>query len=204
MPRSLACLGSSASRKPSPMKLMARTVNSSARHGEQHQPPLAWTGRSPSNRRAGSPAGVGRRHAEAEERQRRLGRMAPATVNVMAHDDRTEGVRDEVAEDDAASRSRRGRGRLDELLLLQAEHDAADDAGRGHPATKVKQDDHESDRCPVAEKRLGPRLLRSVTGETISRATRRGNARNRSVTRIRTLSSSPAAGSRRRLRPWCR
>ena len=103
--RALPLVGSSASRRPSPTRLTARTVSDEQHRREREQPGLG--------RRRGGPVrdqraerDVGRLHAEAEVRQAGLGDDRRADVDRRVDDQQRGDVREDVAEDDRCGRAR--------------------------------------------------------------------------------------------------
>src|SRR5829696_7280134 len=82
-----------------------------------------------------------RRHAEPEERKRRLGQDVLRDPERRRHDDRSDHVRQQVAHDDPAARHADRTRRLGELPLLEREEFATDDPCQPHPAEEPEEED---------------------------------------------------------------
>ena len=65
--------------------------------------------------------------------------MLPATISEADDDDRAEGVRQDVLEDDPPVADADGLGRLDELAFADRQEEAPDEPGDAHPAEQRRR-----------------------------------------------------------------
>ena len=110
--------------------------------GEQHVPPRGVEDRSGVGEHL-PPAGRGRAHADAEERERRLEQDVGRDQQAGVDDQRRREVGEDLAEDDARVGCPQRAGGVDELPLAQREHLAAHDP---HDVGPVEQRDDRDDR----------------------------------------------------------
>src|SRR5712692_534972 len=84
--------------------------------------------------------GVGRLNAETDEREGGLGQDCPRHDQGGVDDDRADGVRQQVPEDDPAVAGTQCPGSLHVLLLPEGQEDAPHDPGDDHPPERRKDD----------------------------------------------------------------
>ena len=151
--------GSSMSRRPSPIRLMASTVTASTSAGREDDPGREQEVGAPL-RHDVAPARHFRRRAGAEERQQRLDQDRGGADVGRLHGQRRQRVGQDVAEQDLAEAAADDDGGLDIGLLADRQHDAAhqahharhlddrdgDDDGRDAGLDHRHQGDGEQDR----------------------------------------------------------
>ena len=127
--RSIVCVGSRASRNPSPRKLIASTVDTSAQP-RTPSPTRTAHGLAPTLGDHATPRRDRWPNAEAEERQRSLDDDRVPTISVVCTMIGLMAFGKDVPEDDAAVARTSSPSRLDELLLAKRQelgpHDAAE------------------------------------------------------------------------------
>ncbi len=121
-----AVLGLRASCRPSPSRLNASTVSSSAMPGKvMYHHAVLKIGVACGDHLP--PAGGRRADADAEERQRRLEQDVQRDQQGRVDDHRRDQVRQDLPEHDSRVGGPERARRLDELLLAQGQHEASDD-----------------------------------------------------------------------------
>ena len=138
-PRSFACLGSRASRRPSPMKLMAQHREQQGQAGEDGQPPIALADVGLGAGEQVAPADVpGGCTPKPKNDSVDSVMMAAATVKVAATMIGPTQFGMRWREIDPPVGRAEGAAGFDELLLLQRQHLAPHDAGRRPSMTRSR------------------------------------------------------------------
>ena len=131
------------------MKLMQRAISTITRPGKvtshQNLSPSLW----PSLMRTPS-AGLGGWTPKPRNERRRLGQDRGGDDQRRVDDDRPDGVREDVADDDPPVAGTGRLRRLDELLLAQREEGAAHDPGEARPEEE-REDDRDALRIALAD-----------------------------------------------------
>ena len=170
-------LGLSTSRSRSPTRLMATMTTTRARPGKGRDPVLAREQVVVAVRDQQPERGLGHRHADAEEGERRLQRDGVGHLHGRDHDQRRQAVRQEVPEDDAGARQREAAGRLD-VFARAARPGAGPRIGAG---VIGPLHDHQRDHDLVEPR---PKAASSTSAIRIA-----GNESCRSTRRMSTASS---------------
>ena len=193
--------GSSASRSPSPMKLMVSTARKIAAAGEQ-RPVRRDVQIVLGVEQDAAPGRNVRRKAKTEKRQRRFGDDGGGHVDRAGDDHRPKRVRQDVAHHHAKRRGAERACRLDELLLAQREELRAHQPCHDHPAKGAdRRDDEDED----AELRPHQRLQRVAEQVDDQQQHRQRRQRQEQVGQPHQRGIDAAARhAGDRARRWCR
>ena len=143
-PHHITLRGSSASRRPSPTKLIVSTVRKIASAREQ-RPVRRDVEVVLAVEEDAAPGRDVRREAEAEEGQRRLGDDRRGDVDGAGDDHRAQRIGQDVAHDLARHAGAERARRLDEFLLAQREELRAHQPRHRHPAEAADHDDDQDE-----------------------------------------------------------